>query len=60
VEQLQELQRIFNMKNEELEQVKEALKIMTARCEEAENQLREAFDFTGTPIHILVRKKAEA
>ena len=42
VEQLQELQRIFNMKNEELEQVKEALKIMTARCEEAENQLREA------------------
>ena len=25
-----------------------------------ENRLREAFDFTGTPIHILVRKKAEA
>ncbi len=47
VEQLQELQRIFNMKNAELSQVKEALEQMTAKYEEAEKQLQEASAETG-------------
>lgn len=42
VEQLQELQRIFNMKNEELSQMKEAFDELTAKYEEAEKQLQEA------------------
>ena len=42
VEQLQELQRIFNMKNVELNNVKEALEDMTVKYEEAEKLLQKA------------------
>ena len=42
VEQLQELQRIFNMKNEELSQMKEAFDELTAKYEDVEKQLQEA------------------
>ncbi len=42
VEQLQDLQRIFNKKNVELNKMKEALDEMTSKYEEAEKKLSEA------------------
>lgn len=41
IEQLQELQRIFNMKNVELNKAKEALEDMTARYQETKAMLEE-------------------